>query len=177
MIRVCSQLTFCSPQTILQRTVVEQDENHIITGLFSLDSRGVESYHTLFFDGILSSGIVSVKQHFSQKDIVQRVADYHYIDLSDGLPSGKILPNDKPLILDFGNLKLYEINRILASLAPNLQGLTVYDLIASCTFYPNELLGIPAGLKENRYSDIILWEGVDLVNKLITDHTFVRKIE
>jgi len=174
MIRVCSQLTFCSPQNILKRTVVEQDKNHIITGLFSLDGRAVESYQTLFFDGILSSGIVSVKKNLATEDTDNLVVDYQYIDVSDISPSVKIIPNGKPLILDFGNLTSHEINLGLASIAPALQNFTVFELIASCTFYPNVLMGIPAGIAINSPVDIILWEGMDLINKRITDHTSIR---
>jgi len=177
MIRVCSQLTFCSPQNILRRTVVEQDENHVITGLFSLDNSVVEPHHTLFFDGILSSGIVSVKQNSSPVDILRRVADYQYIDVSDILPLEEIKPNKRPLILDFGNNTPQEINDRLASLAPALQAFTIYELIAACTYYPAKLFGIPAGLAENLCTDIMLWEGLDLVNKRITNHTSVRELK
>ena len=46
--RVASQLIFYSPDEILRRTVVEQDEQKIITRLFSLDGNVVETAQTLF---------------------------------------------------------------------------------------------------------------------------------
>ena len=48
--RVASQLTFCSPDEIMRRAVVEFDEQKTITRLFSLDENAVESAQTLFYD-------------------------------------------------------------------------------------------------------------------------------
>jgi len=47
MIRVVSQLIFCSPEKILRQTVVERNNHNFITRLFSLDDRTVESSQTL----------------------------------------------------------------------------------------------------------------------------------
>ena len=58
MTRIGSQLTFCSPQQILRRMLVERDEQDKITGIKSLDEGLVETAQTLFFDGIISTEIV-----------------------------------------------------------------------------------------------------------------------
>jgi len=47
MIRVGIQLFFCSIEKIRRQTVVERNNHNIITRLFSLDDRTVESSQTL----------------------------------------------------------------------------------------------------------------------------------
>ncbi|NDP20995.1 MAG: hypothetical protein GZ091_07945 [Paludibacter sp.] len=64
MIRFASQLVFCSPQQILRRTVIEQNEKNTITRIFSLDESVAESAQTSFFNGIISSEFISLKQKF-----------------------------------------------------------------------------------------------------------------
>ena len=62
MIRVASQFTFCSPEKILRRMVVEIDELNALTRLVDLDTHNAEPANTLFYDGILSAGIISVNE-------------------------------------------------------------------------------------------------------------------
>lgn len=173
MTRIGSQLTFCSPQQILRRTVVEQDEQAVVTQLFSLDNDRVESSHTLFFDGIISAEVISVKQHTNASDIIQLTSAYHYLDCSEEVPIQKIVPAEKPLLIDFGANSPTEINSLLKRIIPLLTAFSIYDLIASCTYYPALLLRQPAALTTNRCTQLLLWEGVDLVNKRITESTHI----
>jgi len=175
MTRVASQLTFCSPTQILRRMVVEQDEHNQIKRLFSMDENLVESANTLFFDGIMSAEIISVKEIMSATEIAQLAINYNYIDASNQLPTN-IKPNGKPLLLDFGTSSLAEINRQLVHLAPALCTFSIFDIIAACTYYPALLLNQQAALTEKRIAKLLLWEGVDLVNKNITELTQIREI-
>ena len=50
----------------LLRSVVELDENGMITGIISLDNSSVEPAYTLFLDGIITPGIVSIRE-FAKK--------------------------------------------------------------------------------------------------------------
>lgn len=173
MIRVASQLTFCSPQEILRRTVVEQNEESIITGLFSLDNSSVESAHTLFYDGIISAGFVSLKKYVGE--LKSLVSDYNYIDLSIDKKTD-IIKQNKPLILDFGTNTTEQINQLLPLIAPALSGFTILEIIAACCYYPALLLGITASLSIGRNTELLLWENSDLVEKRITKRTQIRKI-
>src|ERR1035437_5686425 len=114
MIRAGSQLTFCSPDEILRRTVVELNDQKIITRIFSLDEGNVEPAQTLFFDGILSAEIVSLKQNAGAY-ISGLLKDYFYLDFSVILPSVVIKQSDKPLIIDFGTNSPEIINNLLRS--------------------------------------------------------------
>jgi len=176
MTRVASQLTFCSPQQILRRTVVEQDEQNRITRLFSLDGSPVESAQTLFFDGILSRGIVSLKENKFPGTVDQLLADYLYIDISTQLPVEKIRPNGKPLLLDFGTSSPDKINSQLEALAPALTTFSVFDIIAAGVYYPLILLGLQAELTVKCCTSVLIWENVDLVHMCITGKTRIRRI-
>jgi len=174
--RVASQLTFCSPQQVLSRTVVEQDELNIIKAIFSLDESSVESSHTLFYDGIISAEIVSVKHQATKSDFDKLISDYQYIDLTGSIPEVKIHRTTKPLLLDFGTNEIETINLKLSILAPLLETFSALEIIAACTFYPAILCEINSALVEDRKTDLLLWENVDLVNKRITPETKIRII-
>lgn len=176
MIRVASQLTFCSPEKILRRVVLERDEQNVINRIFSLDDSPFESAQTLFFDGIISAEIVSLKQNISSKKIESLVSDYTYFDLSKEAEIFEIQTSNKPLLLDFGTDLIEEINVILAKLANKLPDVPVFDLIAACVYFPQVLLGKHTDLIINRQTNLILWENIDLPNRRLIPTSKIRKI-
>ena len=171
-----SQLIFCSPQQILRRTAVEKDENNFITGFYGLENRFVETAHTLFFDGIISADIISLKQNITIEKIKELTANYNFVDLSEGFSTVEIIENNKPLICDFGTNSLSEINLKLAKTNLNNSSFSIFDIIASCVYYPALLLDQKAELSLNSQTKLLLWENVDLVNKTITANTKIRGI-
>jgi hypothetical protein len=171
--RVASQLTFCSPQKILRRTVVEQDEQSTITRLFSLDQQSVESANTLFYDGIISAEFISVKELAT--NVLQLVGEYNYIDVSSGIAKA-ISSMNKPLILDFGTNSIEKINRQLPALAPALSGFSIFEIIAACCYFPAVVLGQKASLTVGRNTGLLLWEKTNLVDKRMIEQTQIRKI-
>ncbi len=174
MKRVGSQLCFCSPERILRRMAVEQDSKNTVTRIFSLDDGIVESANTLFFDGILSAEIMSIKQSSANKPTQKLIADFQYIDISEALPTQNITPCSKPLLLDFGTNSLQEINELLTGFSPELTSFTIFEIIAACTFYPALALNKNGELCQKRTTQLLLWENVDLVNKKITPQTSIR---
>lgn len=175
MNRVGSQLTFCSPRRILRQTVVERDEHNVITRFFNLDDATVESEHTLFYDGIISAEISSLKQNLTVEKIQKLVTNYSYFDLSEDFSSFEIPDSEKPLLLDFGTTSTEKINPKLFKLARLNPNLSVFDLIASCVFYPALLLG-KSELTENTQHDLLLWVNINLVNKNLTTNSKLRKL-
>jgi hypothetical protein len=172
MIRVASQLTFCSPTQILRRSVVELDEHFIIKRLFSIDDSCVESAHTLFYDGILSAEIISLKE--SVANLKELFSSYNYIDFST--QPINIAASNKPLILDFGSSSIVEINKKINQFAVVLKAFSIMEIIAACCYFPAKVLGEFNGLSVEGRTGLVLWEGVDLVNKQITEQTRIRKI-
>jgi hypothetical protein len=177
MTRVASQLTFCSPDQILRQSVVEIDDNQIISEIYSLGTLRVESAQTLFYDGIISMELVSIKEQISTTAIPTLMANYRYIDLSSTLLTENIFPSNKPLILDFGTTVPFEINRLLALNYPRLKSFTIFDIIAATVYYPAKLMGIQCLLKKGLHSKLILWKSIDLVNKKQTEITSIVEIE
>lgn len=176
MVRVGSQLTFCSPHEVLRRMVVERGDQNLITNLYCLDDNAVESAQTLFFDGIISAEIISLKQNIKPCNIAKLADKYHYYDFSEQVSALDCGSNDKPLLLDFGTNSVDEINLKLASLAQMNSTVSIIDLIASCVYYPALLLGFEPDLKTGRRTELLLWEKIDLVNKTLTLRSRVRKV-
>jgi len=176
MIRVGSQLMFCSPEKILRRTAVEVDDQNVIRSIYSLDDGNVETAQTLFFDGILSREIVSLKQHIRKEDTYSLLQNYQYLDVSENISISEILPTSKPLIIDFGTMLLNEINKLIPLLASVFTELSIFDIIAACTYFPNIILERTAELTENSFAQIVLWENTDLIEKKLTFNTSVRGI-
>ena len=174
MTRSASQLLFCSPSEILRGAVVERDDLNIITRIFRVDENPVESAQTLFFDGIISGEIVSLKQNVSNEDLTYKIKDYNYVDISIGVPD--IKRTDKPLLLDFGIDSFDEINSRLTLYAAAFADISMFDLIAACVFYPALAIQRNADLAVGRQSELLLWENSDLLNKRFTPAVRVRKI-
>jgi len=174
MTRSASQLLFCSPKEILRGVVVERDEHSTIKRIFKVDENSVESAQTLFFDGIISGEIVSLKQNLSNEDLTYRIRDYNYIDLSIGVSD--IILTDKPLIIDFGTDSTEEINKQFEKSAAVFTDISIYELIAACVYYPAIVIQRKADLAEGRQTELILWENTDLPNKRFTPAVRVRKI-
>jgi len=174
MIRLASQLLFCSPSEILWGVVVERDDLNIITRIFRVDENLAESAQTLFFDGIISGEIVSLKQNVSNEDLTYKIRDYNYVDLSSRVSD--IKRTDKPLILDFGTDSFDEINSRLSACAAALADISMFDLIAACVFYPALAIQRNADLAVGRQTELLLWENSDLLNKRFTQAVRVRKI-
>lgn len=176
MFRASSHLIFCSPEQILRQSVVEQNTDKQITRLFSLNERTAETSHTLFFDGIISGEIFSIKQHSPELNMAEFSSDYHYLDFSAEIPSQVVEPLEKPLILDFGTTDVARITAKLTELYPFICMFSIFQIIAACTYYSAVILNCTAELNTNRSTELLLWENVDLVNKLITPQTKVRAI-
>ena len=175
MVCIGSQLTFCSPGNILRRTAVERDDCGIVTRIFSLDESQVESAHTLFYDGIISAEMVSLKQHVACGQIAELTAGYCYIDSSEENFSDKIINHLNPIILDFGGLTLNEINRKLVEIAQRYSQISVFDIITGCVYHPALVLGYKAELIQQRQTKLLLWQNVDLLNKILTVATNIRE--
>jgi len=176
MIRIGSQLTFCSPEKILRRSVVQLDEQNTVTGIYSLDDGTVETAQTLFYDGILSPEIVSLKQSISILEVSDQLKNYQYYDFSIIPPVIEILRTGKPLILDFNTSLPEKINLLLPYLTEALKAFSIFEIIAACTYYPSFIMGRQAGLTENSQNGLVLWENANLIGKKLLSNTQVRKM-
>jgi hypothetical protein len=174
MNRFSSQLVFCTPDKILRRTAIEQDENLIIHNLISLDEQSVEPSNTLFFDGIISTEIISLKQNqpLSEKKYIS--ADYQLFELQMEDFDSRKIQSEKKIVLDFGTSDITEINQILLKNSVELSKLDVFEIIAGSVYYPSLILGKPKNLDKNIQSQLFLWQQIDMVNKRTTSMTNLK---
>ncbi|MEI8271203.1 MAG: hypothetical protein WCG08_01115 [Paludibacter sp.] len=172
--RVSSHLLYCEPDRILRQMVVERDNQQTITAIFSLNDSLVESSHTSFFDGILSSAIVSLKKQMTVLELAEIRKSYNYVDFSVGnLIISAIEP--KKMLIDFGTEETAEINRILQSHS-DLPGFPLIDFITAAVYYPALILGFNAVLELNKQAELILWENTDLVGLRLKSDTHIHNI-
>ena len=172
--RVSSHLLFCEPDKILRQMIVERDENMTVTAIFSLLDSMVESAQTFFYDGVISSRIVSLKQKLIKEQFTEIREKYNYVDFSE---KGSIVDftDEKPLIIDFGTENTEEVNLILQKISA-LPDLSLFEFIAACVYYPALILGRIAVPELNRKAELILWEHTDMINMQIKPDTRIRNI-
>jgi len=172
--RVSSHLLFCEPDRIFTQMVVERDDQQTITAIFSLNDTTVESSHTSFFDGILSSAIVSLKKRMTKQELTGITKNYNYLDFSVENPIvSEIEP--KKMLIDFGTEDTTEINRILQGLS-DLTEISLFDFISAAVYSPALILGYNAVLELNRQTELILWENTDLIGRRLKAGTRIRRI-
>jgi len=172
--RIASQFAFSTPSITLRRHVLEFDEAGILSNLFSLDNQRVESAHTLFLDGIVSTQFTSLKMIMSPSEICHLTEDYYYIDVC----ADNIMPtrSHQPLILDFGSINAVEINSRLPKLESLIPHYSLYKIIAACVYYPALLVGKEVELAIGKKFVPLLWQNVDLVNKRILTGTCLKSL-
>ena len=171
MKRISSQLIFCSPDKILRNSVVEQNEDGFVTRFINLQTEQVETANTFFFDGIISAEITSLKQHLSVSQITELSNNYNYIDISTA--NAIDVDNKKQLLIDFGTNNPEIINQILKNKAHLICGFDAFQFIAASCYYPIEILKTEVQLQLSHKPRLLLWQGLDLVNKKITTHSSI----
>ncbi len=167
MKRVLSQQIFCSPDIILRNTVIEQNNQNKITNLIDLENQIAETSNTMYYDGIISSEIKSMAINMNQ-NIIYDLFDYQYVNLRNNIIDSKIIKQSKPLIIDFNSIDIDVINMILKEKKQLLSNLTIYEIIAGCTFYPGLVLDSTKGIKLAEVTRLILWKKI---NSALDDKT------
>lgn len=173
MSRFASHYVFCSPQQILKGMIVEQNNEKIITDIFSMNNGHVEAANTLFYNGILSSEIISLKQHLNTEELNKIISAYQYVDVLEQQTPIQF-SKDKPLLIDFGTNNPEEINRIIEDFVGIIGSTSIYKIIAACTYYPALLVNSATKIQVGHKTNILLWEGLDLVNKLVNKQTRLK---
>lgn len=172
MKRIGSQLVFCSPEQILRQSAVELNDSGVVTNIFSLTESPVEAASTLFFDGIISADMVSLKLNRAvDNDILK---EYNYADLTSG--NGKIEQSEKQLILDFGNLDIDQISLRLRKQVASLSSYSIFEIIGACSYCPAKIIGSDQHLRKGIQSRLLLWQGCDMINKKLTHQLHIRPL-
>ena len=164
MRRIFCQQIFSSPDRILRNTVVEQDNQNKITNLIAIENQIAETSHTLYCDGIISSEIISVALNLETEDI-NITTDFQYVNLNSTNSDKLIIPEKKPLLIDFESNDLSRINTILKDKIFLLENFSIMTIIAACTFYPNSYLKLSKELKLSHQTQLLLWKRFDLTKE------------
>jgi len=165
MKRFFSQKIFCSPDRILRNTVLEQNDENLTTRFISLDEENHETSQTIFYNGIISSEIISVKIRNLNIDTNKLNSDYQYIDINEDFAEISIIKSTKPLIIDFGTENILAINNILKNKYQVLSSLSLIEVIAGCTYNPNKLLNLSNGIMLNNKTNLICWDSLNKQNE------------
>ena len=174
MKRVSSQLVFCDGNSLLRSTVVEQNDDNVITDIIDLLNQPSETAHTMFYDGVIAGEIVSLKECLSDDQLVEITKGMVYLDLSKWNNSSFVFERDSDLVVDFGTNNIDEINKMLKENFDTLSAITVFELINACTYFPQRLLGLSKHIAISNQTDLVLWEGVNLMSRALTPQTTVR---
>lgn len=172
MKRIGSQLVVCTPERILRQSAVEINDSGVVTNVFSLTESPVEAASTLFYDGIISADIVSLKVNRTiDASILQ---EYNYIDLSSD--HDRIVQSEKQLILDFGHLDIAQISLLLRKQAASLSHYSIFEIISACCYVPAKIIRLDHQLRVGLQSRLLLWQGCNLVDKKLTHQLHIRPL-
>lgn len=174
MKRVSSQLVFCDGNRCLRSTVVEQNDDNVITDIIDLSTRQSETAHTVFYDGVISGEIISLKQYLSNDQLLEITKGIVYLDLSEINKTPFVFDKSSGFIVDFGTNNFSEINKLLKENFDVLSVITVFELINACSYLPQRLLGLSKNIAISNQTDLVLWQGVNLVSRALTPQTTVR---
>jgi hypothetical protein len=176
MKRIASHFLFQSPQVILRRYAIELDDLKRINSIFSIESEIHETAHTQFYDGILSLSHISIKQRFPEILISEKfVSKFQHIDLSN-LAKNTGNSCEKQMVIDFGTEKPTEIVNILLSNLEFLESISIFELLAASIYFPRMAAGIDAEPMIERDESVILWTGINLVDKMITPNVKIQSL-
>ena len=174
MKRLSSQLVFCDANSLLRSTVVEQNDDNVITDIIDLSTRQSETAHTVFYDGVISGEIISLKQYLSNDQLLEITKGIVCLDLSEINKTPFVFDKSSGFIVDFGTNNFSEINKMLKENFDALSAITVFELINACSYLPQRLLGLSKNIEVSHQTDLVLWQGVNLVSHALTPQTSVR---
>ncbi len=158
MKRVSSQLIYSSPDSFLKNTVIETDEYQHIVRLINLSDEQSETAQTLFFNGIISPGIISL----SLRGALPNCAEQPYVNLSVSENPETIFSNR--CIIDFGTEDQTVINKLLRKHELFFSKHTASEIIRACCILPAIYTNQPCHIEPGTAPGLMLWTGFDLTS-------------
>ncbi len=174
MRRVSSQLILCSPSKVLRNCVLEQDENGVLTQIIDLQTQQSETHHTLFYDGIITNGIVSLQDELSDIELNKVKSNYNYFGLSDLISLN--LDSQKALLIDFGTSNIITINQLINTHNKLFVDFNIFEFLTACCFQPLQILNRLEFIELNHKPNLLIWKGLNLIDKQITPITKVENL-
>ncbi len=172
MRRVSSQIIFSSSSRVLRNCVLEQDINGILTQIIDLQTQQSETHHTLFHDGIITNGIVSLRNELSDNELNKIKIAYNYFDFSELIHFK--LDTKKPLLIDFSTSDSTTINQLISKHYKLFIEIDIFEILSACCFLPLQILNRPELIELNHKPQLVLWNNLNLIDKKITSITTVE---
>lgn len=174
MKRVSSQLIFCSPYNILRNCVLELDEHGVLTQVIDLQNQQSETHQTLFYDGIISNGIVSLKMELTDNELNNIKSTFNFFDFS--VPIHFDSNSEKPLLVDFGTNDIKIFNQLLRIHYKLFIGMDFFEFLTACCFLPLQILNRAEFIEINHKPNLLIWKRLNLIEKRITPITTVENL-
>lgn len=159
-----------APDQLLRHTVLEISENGLISQLISLNDIKSETAATIFRDGIISAGIVSLK--LRAYDFQQMPEKFLYIDITNCIPEKTDLQN-RTLILDAGTENPTEFSLHLRKAFNSLSHINIAQIIAATCYTPAVLCHFNNEISIGNSINAIIWENCNLPEKKLTANASV----
>lgn len=173
MNRVVSQLILTAPDQLLRHTVLEISENGLVSQLISLNDMKSETAATIFRDGIISAGIVSLK--LRAYDFQQMPEQFLYIDITNIIPE-KIDLQNRILILDAHTENPTEFSLHLHKALNSLSDINIADIIAATCYMPALLCNFNNEIRPGNSINAIIWENCNLPDKKLTSNVSIANL-
>lgn len=157
MRRVSSQRVMCSKENLLLNSVIQIDNSGIISKLIRLNDHAAEVSGTVFYNGIITPGIVSISKRSSSKTIDDLSKKYNVIFI-DKIIAGEVVPiENRPLIFDLKTENPENVSHIIRENMEFFRKISIIDVIKAMVFYPAEVLGINNEIKSGNSTKLLLW--------------------
>lgn len=175
MKRIAAHFIFCSPGLILRHHAIELNDESVIVNIFDLKALPFETANTLFYNGIITSEILSAKQFLNESEIEKLINDRHYIDFSGHNAVSGIDP-EYTGIFDFGTNNTDKINRLIRANYSLFADLKFDQFINASCFQPQQLLKPSSVIRIGNKVRLLNWEGINLTTMQIGPEIRISRI-
>ncbi len=157
MKRILSQRLFCSSDEIKFNTVIEIDDEGIVSKFLPLEDFNYEISGTQFFNGIITPSIISLRER-TISGIYESVSDKFKVFNLDNVNSSIAFDNIcELLIFDCGTENINLVNNILLNCHNYIKEFNIIEIIKALVFTPAKALNIENRIKPGIKPELLLW--------------------
>ncbi len=158
MKRYFCQRIICSQNETVLNTVLEIDDNGIISRLIPFKDLTVETSSTIALNGIIAPEIFSIETRNERRpENTKHTENFNYQRLDTENDLQLSANNGKPLILDCGSELVSTVNSILQKHKDILSNIDLFEVIKAFTVYPAVALNQENEIKQGNPIKLTLW--------------------
>lgn len=172
MKRFASQWLLCPDLAVLKNNMIEVADDDVIVRVADLHGQNSETAGTVFLNGVIAPGIISLLQR-KVPDSLVIITGKTLFRIVDG-QFESVFPGTKDdFILDFGTENPQEVNVLLRNNLAFLKSFSLEKLIHACTFAPAAFVQGDISIVAGAQIKLTAWENVDFINHRLTENTRV----